>query len=91
MRVVGTGTSAYPLDHAFFVAPPGRRAKGANMEGVQDAAANVMPWVRDKDNYFTWTASWEKHDKNLKATDYATVNDTPGANGYYAIGARCSY
>ena len=80
----------YPLDHAFWIAPPGRRPTGANMHGVMDAAGNVMPWVRDQNNSFTWTMSWEKHDKNLKATSWPNMFPaTP--DGYYGIGVRCAY
>jgi formylglycine-generating enzyme required for sulfatase activity len=86
MRLVN---GQYPLDHSFYVAPPGRRPKGANMHGVQDAAGNVMPWVRDARSNFIWTQSWEKHEKNLVASNWAKNADGP--DGYYAIGARCSY
>ena len=55
-----------------------------------DAAGNVMPWVRDQNNAFTWTMSWEKHDKNLKVTSWPNMFPaTP--DGYYAIGVRCAY
>jgi formylglycine-generating enzyme required for sulfatase activity len=84
MRVVN---GQYPLDHAFWIAPPGRRPTGANMHGVQDAAGNVMPWVRDQMGSFTWTQSWENHEKNLKVSAWA--GNAP--DGYYAIGARCTY
>ena len=84
-----TVNGQYPLDHAFWVAPPGRRPKGANMHGVQDAACNVMPWVRDARTNFVWTQSWEKHEKDLKASDWS--KNTDGPDGYYAIGVRCSY
>lgn len=86
MRVVGSGAGAYPLDHAFHIAPPGRRPDGANQYGAEDVAGNVMPWVADGVNKFTWTMSWEKHAKNLTAT---TWNNPDGPDGYYAIGARC--
>jgi formylglycine-generating enzyme required for sulfatase activity len=82
-----TVNGQYPLDHAFYVAPPGRRPLGANMHGVQDAAGNVMPWVSDGPKMFASTMSWENHDKNLTP---ATWNQAEGPNGYYAIGARCS-
>ena len=83
-----TVNGQYPLDHAFWIAPPGRRPKGANMHGIQDAAGNVMTWVNDATNNFTWTMSWENHDKNLAATDWAK-NYPDAKMGYYAIGARC--
>jgi hypothetical protein len=77
----------YPLDHAFWIAPPGRRPKGANMHGVADAAGDVMPWVSDGANSFVGTMSWENHPKTLGAKTWA---ETDGPDGYYAIGARCS-
>jgi hypothetical protein len=86
LRTVG---GQYPLDHAFWIAPPGRRPKGANMHGVQDAAGNLMPWVRDAQSNFTWTQSWENHEKKLQAADWS--KNTDGPDGYYAIGVRCSY
>ena len=83
-----TVNGQYPLDHAFWIAPPGRRPKGANMHGVQDAAGNVMPWVSDGNHKFTWTQSWEGHEKQLSASDWTT--QAPEApDGYYAIGVRC--
>ncbi|MDB4933623.1 MAG: Tryptophan synthase alpha chain [Labilithrix sp.] len=87
MRLVN---NQYPLDHAFWIAPPGRRPKGANMHGVQDAAGNVMPWVRDNQGSFVWTQSWEQHEKNLKITSWP--QQFPASpDGYYAIGVRCTY
>jgi hypothetical protein len=82
-----TVNGEYPLDHAFFIAPPGRRPKGANMHGVEDAAGNVMPWVGDNEKAFVWTQSWENHEKDLTPGDW---NATDGPDGYYAIGARCA-
>ena len=87
MRIV---SGQYPLDHAFFIAPPGRRPTGANMHGVQDAAGNVMPWVSDNAKTFVWTMSWEAHDKNLTPTLWTGNGPDGGPDGYYAIGARCS-
>jgi formylglycine-generating enzyme required for sulfatase activity len=85
-----TVNGQYPLDHAFWIAPPGRRPKGANMHGIMDAAGNIMPWVRDNQGSFTWTQSWENHEKKLQVTSWA--NQTPdGPDGYYAIGGRCTY
>jgi formylglycine-generating enzyme required for sulfatase activity len=85
-----TVNGQYPLDHAFWIAPPGRRPKGANMHGVMDAAGNVMPWVRDNQGSFTWTQSWENHEKKLQTSAWS--NTSPDApDGYYAIGARCTY
>ena len=80
----------YPLDHAFYVAPPGRRPAGVDMYGVEDAAGLLMPWVRDANNSFTWTQSWEDHEKNLQVTNWS--QQAPGTpDGYYALGVRCSY
>ena len=85
-----TVSGQYPLDHAFYIAPPGRRPTGANMHGVMDAAGNVMPYVRDAAKSFVWTQSWENHEKNLKTTSWASqFPATP--EGYYGIGVRCSY
>lgn len=81
-----TVNNQYPLDHAFYIAPPGRRPDGANMHGVQDVAGIVLSWVSDKEKQFTYTMSWEKHPKKLTPT---TWNETDGPDGYYAIGARC--
>ncbi|HVH44041.1 MAG TPA: SUMF1/EgtB/PvdO family nonheme iron enzyme, partial [Labilithrix sp.] len=57
MRKDGTD----PLDRTFWIAPPGRRPKGANKIGVQDALGNMLNWVNDDPQYFTWTMSWEEH------------------------------
>lgn len=84
MRLVN---NSYPLDHAFYIAPPGRRPTGANMHGVQDVAGNVLTWINDGEKNFTWTMSWEKHAKNLTASVW---NAADGPMGYYAIGARCA-
>jgi hypothetical protein len=88
MRLVGTGSGAYPLDHAFWMAPPGRRPTGADKYGVMDVAGNMLEWINDTPKYFTWTMSWEKHAKNLTPTQW---NMSDGPDGYYAIGARCVY
>ncbi len=82
MRMVN---GQYPLDHAFYMAPPGRRPDGANMHGVMDIAGNMLHWVDDGPRNITWTLSWEKHPKNLTSTVYSTQYPL----GYYAIGARC--
>lgn len=87
MRLVGSGANAYPLDHAFYLAPPGRHPKGASLNGAADMAGNVLTWVDDGAKKFVWTMSWEKHNKNLTAT---TWNQSDGPDGYYAIGARCA-
>jgi formylglycine-generating enzyme required for sulfatase activity len=84
MRLVNND---YALDHAFFIAPPGRRPTGANMHGIQDLAGNMLMWVNDNPKQFSYTLSWEKHPKNLTPT---TWNAQDGPDGYYAIGARCA-
>jgi formylglycine-generating enzyme required for sulfatase activity len=87
LRQVGTGAGAYPLDHAFWIAPPGRRPDGANQYGAEDIAGNMLKWINDTPRNFTWTLSWENHPKNLTATIW---NPSDGPDGYYAIGARCA-
>jgi formylglycine-generating enzyme required for sulfatase activity len=88
IRMVGTGASAYPLDHAFYMAPPGRRSpQGNNTYGQADLAGNMLHWIGDGPKLFTWTVSWEKHEKDLTAT---TWNPSDGPDGYYAIGGRCA-
>lgn len=87
LRLVGEG---YALDHAFWIAPPGRRPGGANMHGVEDIAGNVMPWVSDKYNGFTWTQSWEDHEKQPKVSLW-NESAPQSPLGYYAIGVRCAY
>jgi len=84
---VGSGSNAYPLDHAFYIAPPGRRPEGADMYGAEDVAGNMLMWVSDGPKDFTWTMSWENHQKNLTVT---TWNASDGPDGYYALGARCA-
>lgn len=88
MRTAGSGSSTYPVDQAFWMAPPGRHPSGANQYGIEDMAGNMMPWVNEGPRQFIWTLSWEKHAKNLTATTY-NPQDPPGAEAYYAIGARC--
>lgn len=87
MRLVGEGNDAYPLDHAFYIAPPGRRPSGANKDGIQDLAGNVLSWVSDSEKAFTYTMSWEAHGKSLTIE---TWNREDGPDGYYGIGARCA-
>ena len=49
-----------------------------------------MPWVRDGQQMFIWTQSWENHEKNMTATSWTQMfSDTP--DGYYALGVRCTY
>ena len=80
----------YPLDHAFFISPPGAFPKGANKDGVQDIAGNVMPWVSDGDKKFVWTFSWEKHKGDLAVSTWTGEGPGGGPYGYYAIGVRCA-
>ncbi len=87
MRMASFNGSTYPLDHAFYMAPPGRFPAGANMHGVQDAAGNMLVWTGDKAKGFTWTMSWEQHDKKLTVDTWQAAD---GPDGYYAIGFRCA-
>ena len=58
------------------------------MHGVMDVGGNVMPWVREAENNSRWKESWENHGKALTATLW----DNPVTpDGYYAIGACCTY
>ena len=75
-------------DIAWYVAAPGRHPLGANANGVQDAAGNLLQWVGNIEYGFTWTVSWENHGKSLGTTSWKT--QAPEApNGYYGIGFRC--
>lgn len=87
MRLSSYQGTAYPLDKAFYIAPPGRFPMGANMHGVEDAAGNLLVWVSDEPRHFTWTMSWEEHPKNLTPERW---KNPEGPDGYYAIGARCA-
>jgi formylglycine-generating enzyme required for sulfatase activity len=79
-------------DITWFIAPPGRRPLGANANGVNDMAGNLLHWVNDAEYDFTWTMSWEEHPKNLTATKWTAATLFPGQpNGYYAIGFRCAH
>jgi formylglycine-generating enzyme required for sulfatase activity len=91
-----------PLDRSYSIGPPGRRPKGANKIGVQDAVGNMLPWLNDGPNVFAWTLSWEEHPlqdssdtwpDNLKDVDgFGTQEARDGVRtGYYAIGARCVF
>lgn len=84
MRLVNND---YPLDHAFYVAPPGSFPKGVDKYGVYDAAGNMLPWVNDGPKQFLWTFSWENHPGDLKVS---TWNMADGPDGYYALGFRCA-
>jgi len=84
MRLVN---NSYPLDHAFYIAPPGSFPKGANSNGVEDMAGNTLPWLFESENLFIWTFSWENHKGDATT---GTWNVSDGPEGYYAIGARCA-
>jgi hypothetical protein len=86
LRVEG-GT---PVDRAFYIAPPGRRPAGANEIGVQDAVGNVLTWANDGPQTFSWTMSWEMHQKQNQSQAWAP-GDKEAENGYYALGARCVF
>jgi formylglycine-generating enzyme required for sulfatase activity len=79
----------FALDKAFFISPPGSFPKGANKDGVQDIAGNVMPWVGDGEKQFVWTFSWEDHKGDVSKSTWTGANGG-GPEGYYAIGARCA-
>ena len=79
-----------PLDRSFFVAPPGRRPRGTNKLGVQDAVGNLLVWTSDAPRRFSWTMSWEQHDKDTKVETWPPGSNNE-VNGYYAIGARCVF
>lgn len=79
----------FMLDKAFYISPPGAFPKGANEDGVQDIAGNVMPWVADGPKQFTYTFSWEDHKGDLSKATWTGANGG-GPYGYYAIGARCA-
>ena len=79
-------------DIAWFVSPPGRFPSGANANGVQDIAGDLLHWVSNGEYLFTWTMSWERHNKNLGTTNWSTgVTGGGQPNGYYGIGLRCAY
>jgi formylglycine-generating enzyme required for sulfatase activity len=88
MRIVGSGASAYPLDHAFWIAPPGRRPGGADQYGAMDVAGNMLMWINDGAKSFAWTMSWEAHPRNAMSSVWQAQD---GPDGYYAIGARCAH
>ncbi|MBX3262031.1 MAG: hypothetical protein KF782_20270 [Labilithrix sp.] len=86
MRMDGSG----PFDRSFFVAPPGRRPLGTNKIGVADAVGNLLTWANDGVRRFTYSMSWENHEKLSTVRIWA--QDSPNeVNGYYAIGARCAF
>jgi hypothetical protein len=80
-----------PLDRTFFVAPPGRRPLGANKLGVQDAVGNLLVWASDSPRRFSWTMSWEQHEKKSQPDTWPPNDAQSEVNGYYAIGARCIF
>ncbi|MBX3208528.1 MAG: hypothetical protein KF764_26080 [Labilithrix sp.] len=86
MRRDGAG----PLDRTFFVAPPGRRPTGGNAIGVQDAVGNLLTWANDGVRRFTYSMSWENHEKQNTLRTWAQDSQNE-VNGYYAIGARCVF
>jgi len=87
-RMDGNG----PLDRSFFMAPPGRRPGSANAIGVADAVGNMMVWTSTPQQ-FTWTISWENHNRrrNDEPTTWPSDGDPEEEYGYYAIGARCVF
>ena len=88
-----------PVDHSFFIPPPGRFPLGANKIGVQDAVGAMLAWTGDRENTFAWTASWEEHPfmgvDNAKTGPQNWPGNSPDANevrdGYYGIGVRCAF
>lgn len=84
----GTGTVQ---DITWYVSPPGRFPTGANANGVQDIAGDLLHWTDNGEYLFTWTMSWENHAKNLAPTPPQNWKTAwPGEpNGYYGIGLRC--
>jgi formylglycine-generating enzyme required for sulfatase activity len=79
----------FMLDKAFYISPPGAFPKGANKDGVQDIAGDLMPWVVDGEKQFAWTFSWEDHKGDVSKGTWTGANGG-GPYGYYAIGARCA-
>ncbi len=80
-----------PLDRTFYVAPPGRRPKGVNKIGVHDAVGNMLTWANDGVRRFSYTMSWENHEKLTDMKSWPPQGSNGEANGYYAIGARCIF
>lgn len=78
-------------DITWHVSPPGRFPDGVNENGAQDMAGNLLHWHNDAEYNFTWTSSWENHNKNLGTTSWYTQTNGQQTNGYYAIGFRCAY
>ena len=90
-RVPATPTGTIQ-DITWHIAPPGRFPDGVNANGAQDMAGNLLHWHNDSEYHFTWTSSWENHNKNLGTTNWATgITNGQQPNGYYGIGFRCAY
>ena len=85
--------STFVQDITWYVSPPGRYPTGANANGVQDIAGDLLHWVGDNEYGFTWTVSWENHGKNLTNNPPQSWKDawTGEPNGYYGIGFRCAH
>ena len=83
----GTGTVQ---DIAWYVSPPGRHPTGANANGAQDMAGDLLHWINNAEYNFTWTVSWENHGKSLGTTSWK-VQAPEAPNGYYGLGFRCAY
>jgi formylglycine-generating enzyme required for sulfatase activity len=79
-------------DIAWHISPPGRHPAGANANGAQDIAGNLLHWTNDYEYMFTWTGSWERHGGAEAPPGNWNPNQTSEApNGYYALGFRCAY
>ncbi|MCL2779034.1 MAG: hypothetical protein FWD73_13615 [Polyangiaceae bacterium] len=76
-------------DVAWQIPPPGRFPGATNANGVADAVGNMLPWNSDKPYYFTWTGSWDDHNRSLANGIWTGVSSQ--SNGYFAIGIRCAH
>jgi formylglycine-generating enzyme required for sulfatase activity len=77
-------------DIAWYISPPGRFPGGANANGAQDMAGNLMHWTNDGEYKFAWTGTWEQHGGDASAGDWkASAAEAP--NGYYGLGFRCAH
>ena len=90
-RTCGCDGNDGPLDRTFFVAPPGRRPTGADRIGVHDAVGNMLTWANDGVRRFSYTMSWENHEKLTDIKTWPPQGSNGEVNGYYAIGARCIF
>ena len=79
-----------PVDRSFYIAPPGRTPTGANKIGVQDAIGNMLLWNSSAYS-FSWTVSWEEHNRSTTPTNWHTTAQSDEEDGYYGIGARCVF